>query len=168
MAASLQERGHQVAVLSRRGNAPANGIETIHADRKNADSFASAIGSREFDVVVDLCAYQPEDLDAVMPALRGRSGHYLFISTDFVYSSEIERFPIAKTRPRTNAPPTRPASSRAKRCCWTCSRASAPRHDPAPAAHHGPRARAWDRFAQGRDQEPAALDAGWDRLDIDR
>src|SRR5689334_23085840 len=92
--AFLLEHGHDVATVSRRGAQTRGGAESIRADRKDGAAFAAAIGAREFDLVVDLCGYQVQDLDAVLPALRGRIGHYVFISTDFVYTTDIERVPI--------------------------------------------------------------------------
>jgi nucleoside-diphosphate-sugar epimerase len=90
------EKGHSVSSISRGKSTPIDGVEPIIADRKNADAFKAAIGKRSFDLAVDLTAFNPPDVDAVVPTLKGNVGHYVMISTDFVYSADIEQFPIAE------------------------------------------------------------------------
>lgn len=90
----LLHRGHSVSSLSRGNSRPPAEVEPLTADRKDAASFATAVGKRSFDLVVDLTAFQGADIDAVIPALRGRVGHYVMISTDFVYATDLEQLPI--------------------------------------------------------------------------
>lgn len=94
------QRGHRITSAARSSASSVAGVESIAADRKDAASFAGAVGARTFDIAVDLTAYQPPDLDAVLPALLGRVGHYFFISTDFVYANDIEQFPIREDAPK--------------------------------------------------------------------
>src|SRR5687767_13961802 len=90
------ERGgeHRIASVARSSRPAVAGVEAIAGDRADAGAFARAIGQRTFDLAIDITAYQASDLDAVLPAMRGRVGHYAFISTDFVYATDIEEFPI--------------------------------------------------------------------------
>lgn len=81
--------GHRVTVLNR-GTQPdpfgmfASRVEGIVADRRSPD-FAKALVGRSFDAVVDFVAYEQEDAEGAVRALRGRAGHYLLISTGQVY-----------------------------------------------------------------------------------
>jgi len=96
----LLSRKDRVAVLSR-GNKPVPaGTEPLTGDRQKQDSFAAAIGGRTFDLVVDITAFSAADVNAVVPALAGKAGHYVLISTDFVYSPDIETIPIAEDAPK--------------------------------------------------------------------
>lgn len=95
----------RVTILSR-GNKPLpTGVEPIIADRKNADSFASAVNGQTFDLVVDVNAFTAADVQAVTPALAGKTGHYVLISTDFVYADDIEQIPIAEDAPKDSKTP---------------------------------------------------------------
>lgn len=83
----LLEAGHAVTILNR-GQTPDAlpvGVERLRADRSSRDQMHAAIGSREWDAVVDLALYTgPEARDAV-ELFAGRAGHYVFISTGQVY-----------------------------------------------------------------------------------
>lgn len=83
----LLAEGHQVSILNR-GRTPDSlpqGLERLRADRSHAAELRSAIGSREWDAVVDLALYNgPEARDAVA-LFSGRTGHYVFVSTGQVY-----------------------------------------------------------------------------------
>jgi nucleoside-diphosphate-sugar epimerase len=96
----FSERGHRITSVSRTSRPASGNIESVAADRMNASSFSAAIGSRAFDIAVDLTAYKKADLDAVLPSLVGRTGHFFFISTDFVYANDIEQFPIREDAPK--------------------------------------------------------------------
>lgn len=81
--------GHRVTVLNR-GTRPdpfgafAGRIEGFVADRRGPD-FAKALTGRSFDAVVDFAAYEGPDAESAVLALRGRTGHYVLISTGQVY-----------------------------------------------------------------------------------
>jgi nucleoside-diphosphate-sugar epimerase len=93
-------RNDRVAVVSR-GNKPVPvGTEPLLADRKDASAFASAIGGRTFDLAIDMTAFNAGDVNAVLPALSRKAGHYVLISTDFVYATDIEQIPITEDAPK--------------------------------------------------------------------
>jgi len=86
LALRLLAQGHRVTVLNR-GVTPDGlgaGVERLRADR-GTDGFDSALAGRHFDAVVDFAAYRPEEVERALRVLRGRVGHYLFISTGQVY-----------------------------------------------------------------------------------
>lgn len=98
----LLAAGHSVAIVSRGERPTVPGARLLRGDRKNADSFANAVRQfhGEFDFVVDVTAFTAPDLERVLPSLRDRVGHYILISTDFVYSPDIETFPIKEDAPK--------------------------------------------------------------------
>lgn len=97
----LLAAGHRVAVLSRGERPIAHGAQLLKGDRKSVDSFTAAIADRgSFDLVVDITAMTAPDLERVLPPLRDRVGHYVMISTDFVYATDIETLPIREDAPK--------------------------------------------------------------------
>jgi len=91
---------HKVFVVSRGSKPPMAGTTPLTADRKDASAFAAAIKGKTFEVAIDLTAYQAPDVQAVMPSLSKAAGHYVLISTDFVYATDIEQFPITEKAPK--------------------------------------------------------------------
>ena len=86
LASRLLAGGHRVTLLNRGRLADPFGdrVERIGCDRTSAD-FERALAGRTFDAVVDLAAYTGEDGRRAAALLRGRTGHYLMISTGQVY-----------------------------------------------------------------------------------
>jgi 2'-hydroxyisoflavone reductase len=79
-------RGHRVAIFSRGRSAaeiPAE-VERLLGDR-NGD--LSSIKGRDWDAVLDIATYGPGWVRTLGEALRGRVGHYTFISTISVYDN---------------------------------------------------------------------------------
>jgi nucleoside-diphosphate-sugar epimerase len=98
----LLAAGWSVTSLGR-GNKPnqAAGVRFIQADRTQPGGLARVLGDERFDLVVDCAAYQRPDAEEAVIAFAGRTGHYVFISTDFVYSPEIAGpFPIQEDAPK--------------------------------------------------------------------
>jgi nucleoside-diphosphate-sugar epimerase len=84
----LARRGHDVTVLNR-GRTDASfpdGVRRVTADRTNRASMEQALGADEFDCVHDMCAYHPEDVELMINLLRGRVGHYIFVSSTVIYA----------------------------------------------------------------------------------
>lgn len=99
---ALRDAGHAVTVLSRRA-ATLPGVESLVADRSEADALAAVLGGRRFDLTVDLLAYTAEDVErlAALPMVPGR---LVMISTGQVYLVAAERSP-----PFVEADSARPA-----------------------------------------------------------
>ncbi len=64
-----------------------SGCETIQVDRAVPGALREAIGERHFDLVVDCAAYSADDVEDAVGAFGGRTAHYFFISSDFVYAA---------------------------------------------------------------------------------
>lgn len=101
----LSRLGHAVTSLSR-GRMPVSQHATsLVADRAEPAAVRTAIGDRVFDLVIDTCTYTADDARNALSAIQGRCGHYVFISTDFVYVAHDDlRLPIdehARTHTQT-------------------------------------------------------------------
>lgn len=99
------EGGHRVTVTARGTRPFAPQAESIALDRRQPGALATALAGRSFDLVVDCAAYQRADIDTIEQSLLGRVGHYIFISTDFVYATDIESFPIREDAPKDPVSP---------------------------------------------------------------
>jgi nucleoside-diphosphate-sugar epimerase len=84
---ALLREGYDVAVLNRgqtAGDLPPQ-VERLIADRGKPEQLKTAIGTREFDLVVDTTLYTGADATNTVELLRDRVGRYIFISTGQVY-----------------------------------------------------------------------------------
>ena len=83
-----------------------DGVPYLRADRAEPGALVKAMDGRTYDLVVDCAAYKESDATGAIEAFAGKTGHYVFISTDFVYSPRIEgAFPIAEDAPKEAALP---------------------------------------------------------------
>lgn len=87
IAKRLIQDGHDVTLFNR-CRTPADfgpQVGRICGDRKDADSFFTALKGRRFDVVVDMIAYEAEDSQTAVRTFRDCVDHYFHISTGAVY-----------------------------------------------------------------------------------
>jgi nucleoside-diphosphate-sugar epimerase len=93
--------GHRVWTVTRGQRALPDGAIPLTADRKDHDAFSRAIAGAgaEWDLVVDCIGYVPEDARQDIETFRGRAGHLVFISTDFVFDPARRRFPQPADNP---------------------------------------------------------------------
>src|SRR4051794_17776667 len=77
-------RGGDVALFhrGRHGAGLLDGAERILGDRRTA---LARLAGRDFDVVVDTCGFEPDDVHAAATALAGHCERYVFTSTAGVY-----------------------------------------------------------------------------------
>ncbi len=99
------QRGASVATINRgvsdqRGFPP--DVEALVADAHDVDSLRAALGAREFDVVADFRAFTAEEVRGRLELLRGRVGHYVFVSSATVYQKPPSLGPIVESMPLTN------------------------------------------------------------------
>lgn len=103
----LLQAGWEVTSLGR-GNKQntVEGVSFLQADRSQPEALVSAASSNRFDLVVDCAAYQRPHADDAVSAFAGKTGHYVFISTDFVYAPDYEGpFPIKEDAPKEQERP---------------------------------------------------------------
>jgi nucleoside-diphosphate-sugar epimerase len=101
----LARHGHRVAVLNR-GRTKAElprSVERLVADRTDFRALADALGGRAFDAVVDVSAYRVEDVRFMAEHLRGRTGHYVFVSSTVIYAA-ADLLPICEDHPVERGP----------------------------------------------------------------
>lgn len=83
---ALLARGHQVTVFHR-GQTAVPGWAT-QVERRLGDRRISleALAQGTWDVVIDTCGYLPSEVRSAAQVLKGRAGHYVFISSVSAYA----------------------------------------------------------------------------------
>ncbi len=83
----LIAQGHRVSVFNRgltRDELPEQ-VERLRGDRTKKQQLARALDGKSFDVVIDNALYKQEEAEEIAALLKGRVGHYLFLSSGQVY-----------------------------------------------------------------------------------
>jgi nucleoside-diphosphate-sugar epimerase len=98
----LHARGAEVTMFNRgqRESAIAGEVRQITGDRNDFAAFEKRFASEQFDVVIDMIAFTPEQALSDVRAFAGRCDHFIFCSTVCTYGTKIpgsvlvdERFP---------------------------------------------------------------------------
>ena len=87
LVSALLESGYTVTAFNR-GVTPATlpaEVERLYGDRSKIGVLAGALQGREFDVIIDTTLYNGLDATRTIETLRGRTQHYIFLSTGQVY-----------------------------------------------------------------------------------
>jgi 2'-hydroxyisoflavone reductase len=63
------------------------GVCEYKCDRHDVEKLSAILLDMKFDAIVDFCGYNPDEIGAIINALAGRIGQYIFISTSSVYVS---------------------------------------------------------------------------------
>lgn len=71
------------------------GIDWIGCDRKNSEELSRKL-VKEYDVIVDISAYEPEDVDLLFHALKKLPSKYILISSSAVYKNAGATLPYAE------------------------------------------------------------------------
>ena len=101
----LVKCGHEVAVLNRGRTAVdfPRSVRRLVADRTDRDQVRAVLGGESFDVVQDMSAYHPADVELMIEVFEGRIGHYIFASSTVIYApSDI--LPITEDHPVDRGP----------------------------------------------------------------
>jgi len=98
------ERGMEVTLLNRGRSrrSPADGVEVLTADFSDDGAVDAALDGREFDVVVDMIAFTPDQVQRDIDRFEGRTGQYVFISSASAYQKPVARLPITESTPLRN------------------------------------------------------------------
>lgn len=98
------ERGLEVTLLNRgRHAARAPGdARTISADIDDAGAVSRALGGESFDAVVDWIAFEPAHVERDIALFRGRTRHYIFISSASAYQKPPTHYLITESTPLAN------------------------------------------------------------------
>ncbi len=94
------ERGIDLCLLNRgltseRPTPP--GATVLTGDIRDPAEVQTALGKREFDVVVDWVAYTPAHVETDIELFRGRTKQYVFISTASTYHKPVQSLPITES-----------------------------------------------------------------------
>jgi len=95
----LVESGEKVTLYNRgQSEYPTPpGVKVVHGDRTHYSTFEAQMAELgTFDVVIDMVAYQPEDGESIVRALRGRIGQLIFCSTVDVYRKPASCYPYTE------------------------------------------------------------------------
>lgn len=90
-------KGENVYVLNRNTKKQVEGVKLIEADRND---LGDALKSHSFDLVIDVCAYNKNDIVKLTDAL-GNFGDYIFISSSAVYPETLTQ-PFSEDMPCGN------------------------------------------------------------------
>ena len=81
---------------------PIEGVRSLTGDAADAASVRAALGTEEFDVVVNFRAFTPEHVAADIETFAGRTGQYVFISSASAYQKPVAALPIVESTPLRN------------------------------------------------------------------
>jgi len=104
-ARSAVARGMEVTVFNRARSElrplPTE-VTRLTGDVRDPSSLRAAIGERDFDVVVNFLCYSADDARSALGTFRGRTGHYLHISTTMLYQKPPRGMPYHESTERRN------------------------------------------------------------------
>ena len=101
----LAKTGHDVTICNR-GKTEARipfGVRRIACDRMDVSEVNAALGGQDYDVIYDISAYTPQDVQSMVDLFRGRTGHYVFASSTVIYAPS-DLLPIAEDHPVDRGP----------------------------------------------------------------
>ncbi|WP_144876779.1 NAD-dependent epimerase/dehydratase family protein [Microbacterium sp. 1.5R] len=103
-AALAAERGMEVTLLNRGTSQrePAPGVEVLRADIEDDQAVDTALAGREFDVIADMIAFTPPQVQRDIDRFEGRTGQYVFISSASAYQKPVSHLPITESTPLRN------------------------------------------------------------------
>ena len=88
-----------------RGHIPIgiNGVQELVGDREIPDTLSRSIPEKQWDVVIDFCAYTPEHITTLLHYIPGTLGHYIFISTSSIYAP-TQQVPVSEQAQKVDGP----------------------------------------------------------------
>ena len=101
IAQQLIDRGDHV-VLYNRGRTPvrvAGDHEVITGDRKEFAAFEGQMSGSQWDGVIDMVCFKPDEAESAIRAFSGRASRYIFTSTVCVYNGVMTKVPATDDEP---------------------------------------------------------------------
>jgi nucleoside-diphosphate-sugar epimerase len=78
------------------------GARRIVADMRDRDAVRAALGSLDFDAVVDWIAFTPDQVEADLSLFEGRTRQYVFISSASAYQKPPSHYLVTESTPLAN------------------------------------------------------------------
>jgi len=100
----INEEGYSIYVFNR-GNRPLKmeKVSELVGDREKKDDIRTVIPAKEWDVLVDFCAYAPEHISTMIANLPGTVKQYIYISTTTVYENTLD-LPVREDASKLSKP----------------------------------------------------------------
>ena len=98
------DRGIDLTLLnrgSRTSDLPAN-VRALKVDVTDEAAVAEALGSQQFDAVVDWIAFTPADVERDIRLFRDRTRQFIFISSASAYQRPVGHYLITESTPLVN------------------------------------------------------------------
>lgn len=92
----LIESNYNVFVLNRGSRENLKGVTHLKADRNNKVELKEILKSLNIDIVVDISAYKPYQIEILLDAMENNFKQYILISSASIYN-DIKKFPIKET-----------------------------------------------------------------------
>src|SRR5580700_5897690 len=98
------ERGIDVTLLNRGRHSacPPAGAHSLAVDIADAPAVSRALAGATFDAVVDWIAFEPAHVERDIALFRGRTRHYIFISSASAYQKPATHYLITESTPLAN------------------------------------------------------------------
>jgi nucleoside-diphosphate-sugar epimerase len=99
----LLEAGHELTLYNRAETNPRlpEGYQVIKGDRDDVKTFEKQMADADnFDCVIDMICFKPEQAESDIRAFKGRIGQLIFCSTVDVYTKPPLTFPVVETHDR--------------------------------------------------------------------
>ena len=77
-------------------------VRIINADIRDRELSRAALGTHEFDAVVNWIGFVQEHIETDLELFRGRTGQYVYISSASVYETPPSKLPITENTPLSN------------------------------------------------------------------
>ena len=93
------EKGIDLYLLNRGASVrpPAAGAKILNGDIRDPQSVRAALGSHDFDAVVNWIAFTPAHIQTDLDLFRGRTGQYVFISSASAYQTPPATVPTLES-----------------------------------------------------------------------
>lgn len=98
------DRGAQLTLVNRGRHTreTAAGAKTLAVDVEDTAALARALAGETFDAVVDWIAFEPRQVERDIELFRGRTRHYVFISSASAYQKPVGHYLITESTPLSN------------------------------------------------------------------
>ncbi|MCD6185612.1 MAG: NAD-dependent epimerase/dehydratase family protein, partial [Deltaproteobacteria bacterium] len=87
----LQKKNYNIYVYNR-GNRPFNrdDVTELVGDRDDEQRIKEIVPDKDWDALIDFCAYNPDQIEKMIRAVPGNIRHYIFISTTTVNENVLD------------------------------------------------------------------------------